>query len=76
MIGYYATVRDGARSGLLLGPYATREVAEAHVDQAKQLAVRINRDAHWYAYGTARVDTAALPVGRLNTIANHEERAA
>lgn len=63
MIGYYATVRDCGRSGFLLGPYPLREVAEGMVEQARRRAAEVNRDAHWYAYGTARVTAATLRPG-------------
>ena len=71
MIGYYATVRDGARSGLLMGPYQSHELAEGVVDEAKRRAALVNRDAHWFAYGTARVRATTLPAGRLNAIDNN-----
>lgn len=53
-IGYYVTVRDGARSGFLLGPYRTHGEALGQVDRGRELAERGDPFAHFYAFGTAR----------------------
>lgn len=69
---HYVSVVDGNRRGLLLGPYATRLEAEAHVREGRRLAAKVNSDARWYAYGTCRVTLrpgqAAKP-GRLSHLA-------
>lgn len=72
MIGYYASVMDGPRRGLLLGPFADLEAAAARVEQAKALARTVNDRAIWFAYGTARVEADTLPQGRLNTLAEQQ----
>lgn len=67
MIGFYVSVRDGSRSGMLLGPYGTSEEAEQNVARARDFAVEVDPFAHFHQYGTARVERAnALPCGRLN----------
>lgn len=53
--GYYVTVRDGQQWGALLGPFASREEAQAQVPEGKRLAEARNDRAIWYAYGTAKV---------------------
>lgn len=55
MASFYVTVKDGPRTGWLLGPYATHNEARANVDRAKELAEKADRWAHFYAFGTARV---------------------
>lgn len=66
-IGFYASVQDGKRHGLLLGPFATHAEAEAHVTTAAHAAAKIDGFAGFYCFGTARVQTRGkLPVGRLN----------
>ena len=73
--GFYVTVKDGARTGVLLGPYGSRSDAEAHVDLGRRLAGQVNDRAVWYAYGVTRVvmrPGAELPVGKLNHLAAAE----
>lgn len=69
-IGFYVTVRerpDGGRTGYLVGPFDTHEEALGQVDAARRIAREVNSDAHWYAYGTARVESyGTLPPGRFN----------
>lgn len=69
---HYVSVIDGARYGLLLGPFASRREAEAHVEEGRQLAYSVNSDAHWYGYGTCRVTLRpgqTAKQGRLNHLA-------
>lgn len=54
-VGFYVTVRNGGRSGALLGPYGTHDEALANVDRAREYAEQVNDRAIWYAYGTAKV---------------------
>lgn len=63
MIGYYVSVIDGPRKGLLLGPYDTHEAALQNVDHGKNLAYESdNYSRSWfYAYGTCRVESDKLP---------------
>ncbi len=55
---YYVTVRDGPRTGFLLGPYATHEAALAEVPRGTDLACEADPWAWFHAFGTA-----SLPVG-------------
>lgn len=67
--GFYVTVRHGARSGALLGPYGSHDEALANVDRAREYAEQVNDRAVWYAYGTAKVTAKpgrTLPVGTFN----------
>jgi hypothetical protein len=61
---YYVTVVDGARVGLLAGPYPNQGVASRQVNHAKRIACEHNSWAHWYAYGVSRVKSQKP--GRLN----------
>jgi uncharacterized protein YegJ (DUF2314 family) len=72
MIGFYVSVRDNGRSGFLLGPYATHEEALANVQLGQRLAEQVNDNAHWYAYGTAKVTAETLKEGLLNQLAKEE----
>jgi hypothetical protein len=65
VIGYYASVTDGKRHGLLLGPYPLREVAEGMVGEAARRAERHDVRAAFYGYGVARVAADRLPPARL-----------
>lgn len=65
-VGYYVTVRDGSRTGALLGPYDTHAIALENVERGKQLALDSdNATRSWfYAYGTTRLETRGkLPNG-------------
>lgn len=71
-LGFYVSVYDNGRRGLLLGPYPAKGEAESHVSEGRRLAVQVNDRAHWYAYGTACVQALpgqGLPAGRLNELA-------
>lgn len=50
---FYCTVKDGKRSGFLLGPYPTYEDAEYHLPTAKKKAHDSDHRSAWYAYGIA-----------------------
>jgi len=49
---YYVSVRDGNRTGYLLGPYPTHADALANVERGKGLANGANSWAVFYTYGT------------------------
>ena len=69
--GFYVSVQDGGRTGLLLGPYATKPDAEHDVPAGKQLAEQVNTRACWYAYGVTRLvmpPGKVLPAGTLNRV--------
>ncbi len=73
--GFYVTVKDGPRTGILLGPYGSKDEAESHVRLGKTLAEQVNSRAIWYAYGVTRVvmqPGAELPQGKLNHLASAE----
>jgi hypothetical protein len=70
-VGFYVSVHDHGRRGLLLGPYPSKAEAESHVTEARALAARADDRGHWYEYGTACVQARPghdLPVGRLNAM--------
>ncbi len=50
---YYVTVKDGGRTGWLLGPFLTHGRALSHVSRAKRLANDADPRAAFYAFGTA-----------------------
>lgn len=61
MIGYYVSVIDGKKSGMLLGPFDTHEAALANVDRGTKLAYDADPKAPWYAYGTCKWEADKLP---------------
>jgi hypothetical protein len=65
---FYVSVIDGARKGLLLGPFGDHDRAKARVDEVRRAAREVDPRASFYAYGTARWkgDPAEAPQGRLN----------
>lgn len=63
---YYATVKDGNRSGFLAGPFRTHGAALAAVPAVKRLAQEANHRAHFYAFGTARIGTPSEKRGLFN----------
>lgn len=65
--GYYVTVRDGGRTGFLVGPLRTHRQALDRVDDARLLAREANDRAIWYEYGTSKVTgESPLPLGLFN----------
>lgn len=66
-IGFYVTVKDGSRTGFLLGPYDTHDEALANVERGKTLAMNTDNAARtwFYAYGTSKLTTGkpVLPNG-------------
>lgn len=50
---HYASVVDGNRRALLLGPYPDHDTALANVEHARRLATVTDGFAVFYAYGTA-----------------------
>lgn len=54
---YYVSVQDGARFALLLGPFRDNHAgALAMVDKVRAAACEQDARAHWYAFGTCRMD--------------------
>lgn len=73
--GFYVTVADGGKVGVLLGPYGTKEAAEADVPLGKRLAESVNSRAIWYAYGVTKVTMKPgqdLPQGRLEHLTERQ----
>ncbi|VTT98923.1 unnamed protein product [Gemmataceae bacterium] len=54
--GYYVSVIDGSRRGLLLGPFDCPEAARASVDRGRAMAERADPRAVFYGYGVASSD--------------------
>lgn len=52
--GYYVSVVDAGRVGLLLGPFTEYAAALARVDACRELAVARDPWAHFYGFGTVR----------------------
>lgn len=70
---YYVSARDGPRHALCLGPFVNDHAAAlARVEAVRRLAADLDPRAHWFAFGTCRLDLpadlTALPAGRLNRI--------
>jgi hypothetical protein len=54
---YYVSVIDGTRYGFLLGPfYNNHQAALDMVDRARVKAQEVDPRAHFYSFGTLRVD--------------------
>lgn len=64
--GFYVSVVDGGRRGLLLGPLDTHEEALGRVGEVRRWVVQRQPRAHFYGFGTARVLAEQLPQGSLN----------
>lgn len=57
---FYVTVKDGARTGWLCGPYETKAEAERKVARGRELACDADAWAHFYAYGVTKVTGAKV----------------
>lgn len=54
---YYVSCRDGSRTGFLLGPfYNNHQAALDMVDRVRVKAQEVDPRAHFYSFGTLRVD--------------------
>lgn len=62
---YYVTVRDGGRHGYLLGPYDTHQEALENVERGRDLANDADSRAHWYAFGTGRLQDETATVASI-----------
>ena len=64
---YYVTVKDGARTGWLLGPFATHEAALERVEDVRKYVCDHDDRAWFYAFGTSSLTTdREPPAGKLN----------
>lgn len=67
-IGFYAGLKRGKQNALLLGPYDTKAEAEAVLEQAHDLAEKVDPRCYFDAPGVFRLDWETLPEGRLNRV--------
>ncbi len=58
---YFVSVINNGRKGFLLGPYATHEEALGQVERGKELAMKADPWAHFYAYGTCSAPVGLVP---------------
>lgn len=64
---YYVTIaREGRGVSKLAGPFDTHDEAKAHVDHAREEAVKVDPRAHFDAFGTAGVEADEHKPGVLN----------
>lgn len=54
--GYYVSVINGNRKGLLLGPYGTHAEALENVPAGRALACKADTWADFYAFGTCKIE--------------------
>ena len=67
--GYYVSVIDGPRFGLLRGPFDAHDEALARVDETRKAAESLDPRAWFYAFGTCRVERETpLKPGKLNDV--------
>lgn len=52
---FYVTVKDGPKTGWLLGPYDDHATALANVKRGETLARKADHFAAFYSFGTAKV---------------------
>lgn len=65
MVGYYVSVINGKRKGLLKGPYSSHEQALANVEDGRARALEIDAYAHFYWFGTCSIEADRLPTSRF-----------
>lgn len=71
--GFYVSVVQGTRYGLLAGPFQTHAEAKALVPRVRALAERLApRDSFGSAFGTSRVKGEPFPEGLLNGFLSEE----
>lgn len=66
---FYVTVRRGAQTGILAGPFHTSVAATAKVEDVRAEAVKVDPGAHFDGFGVSQVTPRAgqdFPVGKLN----------
>ena len=64
--GFYVSVRDGERFGLLAGPFDSEPEAREWVEPARRKANEVNAWAAFYAFGTCKAQTRKP--GKLNDL--------
>jgi hypothetical protein len=68
-VPFYVVIKNGQRSGLLAGPFDTREQADDMVDPTRAEAEKIDPMAHFMEFGTVSarsIHGVGTPYGRLN----------
>ena len=64
---YYVTVRNGDRYDFLAGPFRDdHQAALDLVDRCREITEGLDAWAHFYAFGTARIDYGYSEPGKLN----------
>ena len=58
---YYVSMVDGQRFALLTGPFDTHREALDSVSKARDKACEIDGRAHFYSFGTCRMEITANP---------------
>jgi len=58
---FYCTVRDGNRTGFLLGPFNTLKEAEGSVPLARRLARKVNAWSDFYGFGVSSLPADIEP---------------
>lgn len=67
VLGFYVSVVDGPRYGLVAGPFRTKEGAEDFVEDAKAIGQDVDPRTVFAGWGTCGVkDVKLLKPGRLN----------
>ncbi|RFS84122.1 hypothetical protein D0T12_18355 [Actinomadura spongiicola] len=71
---FYVSVRTSARMGessLVLGPFADRGTAHAHVPLVREFVAARHRGGEWWRFSVVQVTAPpdqALPMGTLNAL--------
>jgi hypothetical protein len=65
-LAFYVSIRDGARSACLYGPFPTQLTALRALPIAKACALRVSPEAAFAAFGTASMPHEHAEAGRLN----------
>lgn len=68
-VGFYCTMIRGDKVAWLVGPFDTKEAAEAKVPAARNAAYDVDPRSHFDAFGVTRLerpDDRMLPRGVLN----------
>lgn len=64
---YYVSLRRGARTALLAGPFSTHDEALGLVNRAATEAEKVDPRAFWDPHGTCSLPyDPANPIGKLN----------
>lgn len=68
---YYVSVQNGNSFALLLGPFKDNHAeALSLVDAVRAAAAQLDGRAHWYSFGTCRLDTPpeTMPGNRMGSL--------